>query len=235
MMVVPAIDLLGDEAVRLAQGDFTRVTLRAGDHVELAARFAAAGAPLLHVVDLDGARDGRVRPDLVDRIVEAAAPVPVQASGGIRSLADAHALLAAGAARVVAGTAAFRSPSLLAALVEELGEHLVVAVDIRDGRVAVAGWTETAEPRGGEAAAMLAEAGVRRLLCTATARDGTLAGPDLELVAELVDRSGLPVLAAGGVGSEADLDALQALGVEAAIVGRALLSGTLPLSVVGYR
>ena len=235
MMVVPAIDLLGDEAVRLAQGDFSRVTLRAGDPAELAARFAAAGAPLLHVVDLDGARHGRMRLDLVRRIVEAAAPVPVQASGGIRSLADAQALLAAGAARVVVGTAAFRSPSLLAALVEELGERLVVAVDIRDGRVTVAGWTETADAGGGEAAAMLAEAGVPRLLCTATARDGTLAGPDLELVAELVGRSGLPVLAAGGVGSEADLDALEGLGVEAAIVGRALLSGTLPLSVVGYR
>jgi phosphoribosylformimino-5-aminoimidazole carboxamide ribotide isomerase len=234
MLVIPAIDLLGDEAVRLEQGDVDRVVLRERDPLALAARLAAAGAPLLHVVDLDGARAGSVRPNLVARIVAAAGPAAVQASGGIRSLADAEALLEAGVSRVVVGTAAFGSRAVLAELVEALGARLVVAVDVRDGRVAVAGWTESTGLPAGEAAAMLAAEGVERLLCTATARDGTLAGPDLDLVGEVLARSGLPVLAAGGVGSEADLDALAALGVEGAVVGRALLSGAVPLSVLGY-
>jgi phosphoribosylformimino-5-aminoimidazole carboxamide ribotide isomerase len=233
MLVIPAIDLLGDEAVRLEQGDPGRVVLRERDPGALATRFAAAGAPLLHVVDLDGARTGSVRTEPIARLVAAAEPAAVQASGGIRSLADAEALLDAGATRVVVGTAAFGGPAVLAELVEALGERLVVAVDVRDGHAAVAGWAESTGIPAGEAAAMLAAAGVERLLCTATARDGTLAGPDLDLVAEVLERSGLPVLAAGGVAGEADLDALAGLGVEGAIVGRALLSGAVPLSALG--
>jgi phosphoribosylformimino-5-aminoimidazole carboxamide ribonucleotide (ProFAR) isomerase len=113
-LVVPAVDLLGDEAVRLERGDFGRVALRAGDPADLVARFASAGAALIHVVDLDGARYGRIRPELVARLVSSAAGIPVQASGGIRTLADAEAMLEAGAARVVVGTAS-SSPSMLAA------------------------------------------------------------------------------------------------------------------------
>ena len=235
MLVIPAIDLLGDEAVRLEQGDYARVVIRGRDPVELAASFAAAGAPLLHVVDLDGARSGRVRPDLVAGVAAAAAPVSVQASGGIRSVADAVALLDAGADRVVVGTAAFGTPTLLRDLVDALGARLAVAIDVRDGKVAVSGWAESTGLSPGDAAARLADAGIERLLCTAADRDGTLAGPDVELLAEVLERSGLPVLAAGGVARVADLDALAAVGAEGAVVGRALLSGALPLSVLGYR
>ena len=231
MLVIPAVDVLGTQAVRLERGDFQRVVFRDHDPEALASRLATFGPPLLHLVDLAGARDGRIRPELVSRIAAAAAPVPVQASGGIRSLADARALLDAGAARVVVGTAAFGDGGVLAELVEALGERLVVAVDVRDGLVTVSGWGGATGVRAADAAARLAAAGVPRLLCTATARDGTLAGPDLELVAEVLERSGLPVLAAGGVRSEADLDALAALGVEGAIVGRAAL-GAIPLSAL---
>src|SRR6059036_3876603 len=139
LFVIPAVDVLGDEAVRLEQGDYDRVSTRAGGPVELVARLAALRPPLLHLVDLDGARSGRVRPELVARAVEAANGVPVQASGGIRSVADAEALLEAGAARVVVGTAAWAA---LEEFVTALGDRLVVAIDVRDGAVAVAGWTE---------------------------------------------------------------------------------------------
>jgi phosphoribosylformimino-5-aminoimidazole carboxamide ribotide isomerase len=227
--LIPAVDVVGAEAVRLRQGDFSEVVARAGDPVELVARFAAARPPLVHVVDLDGARSGRIRPELVGALAAAASPTPVQASGGIRSLADAQALLDVGAARVVAGTAALDSPRALVELAAAFEERLVVALDARDGRVAVAGWSRVTELAPDEFAERCAEAGVRRLLCTAIERDGTLAGPDLDLLGRVRERSGLPVLAAGGIRSQEDVDALAALGLEGAVVGRALLEGTITL------
>jgi phosphoribosylformimino-5-aminoimidazole carboxamide ribotide isomerase len=215
--------------VRLRQGAFDDVVARAGDPAELVTRFAAGRPPFVHVVDLDGARAGRIRPELVGRLAAAAAPTPVQASGGIRSLDDASALLAAGAARVVVGTAALESPRTLAELAAAFEERLVVAVDARGGRVAVAGWSRVTELAPDEFAERCAEAGVRRLLCTAIDRDGTMAGPDLALLERVRDRSGLPVLAAGGVRSDEDVEALAALGLEGAVVGRAALEGTVTL------
>jgi phosphoribosylformimino-5-aminoimidazole carboxamide ribotide isomerase len=230
--VVPAVDLLGGEAVRLEQGAFDRITVRAGDPEALVARFAAARPALIHLVDLEGARSGRVRPDVIARLVEAAAGIPVQASGGIRSVPDAEALLAAGASRVVVGTAAFAGPDALEQFAGPLGERLVVAVDARDGRVAVAGWERAAGISVEAAAERCAAAGVPRLLCTAVERDGTMSGPDLKLLALVRERSGLPVLAAGGIRSEADLAELAELGLEGAIVGRALLEGRIPLTAL---
>lgn len=230
--VIPALDLLGEGAVSLEQGDFGRVRARS-DPFELVERFVTAGARFLHVVDLDGARNGRLRPRLIARLAHAASPAAVQASGGIRSLADAEELLEAGAARVVVGTAAFADPGALERYATALGDRLVVAVDARDGRLALAGWLRTTDLAAGDAAALCADAGVTRILCTAIARDGTLAGPDLDLLRVVRDRSRLPVVAAGGIGSEADLDAVRQAGCEGAIVGRAILEGAVPLSVLG--
>jgi phosphoribosylformimino-5-aminoimidazole carboxamide ribotide isomerase len=227
LLVIPAVDVLGEEAVRLEQGDYDRVSLRAGSPLELVARFAAERPAMLHLVDLDGARTGRVRPELVARAVAAANGVPLQASGGIRSPADAEALLEAGAARVVVGTAAWTA---LPAFVGALGERLVVAIDVREGAVAIAGWERSTALTAEDAAERCAAAGVARVLCTAIERDGTLAGPDLELLGRVKEHVRAPVLAAGGIRSEADLDALAAIGVEGAVVGRALLDGSLPLS-----
>jgi phosphoribosylformimino-5-aminoimidazole carboxamide ribotide isomerase len=230
--VLPAVDLLGREAVRLERGAFDRVALRAGDPEALVARFAAARPALIHVVDLEGARSGRVRPGVVAQLVAAAAGVPVQASGGIRSLADAEALFAAGAARVVVGTAAFSEPGALERYVSAFGDRLVIAVDAKGGQVAIAGWERTAGVSAEEAAERCAAAGAARLLCTAVERDGTMSGPDLELLGRVQRQAGLPVLAAGGIRSERDLADLARLGLEGAIVGRALLEGRIPLSML---
>jgi phosphoribosylformimino-5-aminoimidazole carboxamide ribotide isomerase len=230
--VVPAVDLLGEDAVRLEQGAFDRVVAREADPLALVRRFAAAGARRIHVVDLDGARSGRLRPGLIGRIAAAAAPARVQASGGVRAVADARALLEAGAERVVVGTAAFAEPRTLELLVAELGERLVVAIDVRAGRVLARGWRARTPLTVEEALERCVAAGVPRLLCTAVERDGTLAGPDLGLLARVVEHSGLPVLAAGGVRSEADLAALAEVGCAGAIVGRALLEGGVPLRAV---
>jgi phosphoribosylformimino-5-aminoimidazole carboxamide ribotide isomerase len=212
--VLPAVDVLGTEAVRLKRGDYDDVVERADDPVALARRWAGAGARRIHLVDLDGARSGRVRPELVAAV--AAVGLPVQASGGIRSFGDAQALLAAGADRVVVGTAAWPDPSPWLAL----GDALVLALDVRDGAVRTAGWTESS---GLAFADALERAAGSRVLVTAIDRDGTLAGPDLALV-EQAAAAGLRVLAAGGVRSPADVAALARAGAEAAIVGRALLA-----------
>jgi len=217
--VIPAVDVLGTGAVRLRQGDYDDVVEQPGDPVALARAFAAAGAGRIHLVDLDGARSGRVRPELVREVAAVVAPARVQASGGIRSPADARSLLAAGAERVVVGTAAFPDPAPWAA---ELGDRLVVALDVRDGRIRTAGWTQSGLPLD-DALARCREARVERILCTAIDRDGTLSGPDLALV-ETVAQAGAAVLAAGGIRSPTDVAALARAGAEAAVVGRALLA-----------
>jgi phosphoribosylformimino-5-aminoimidazole carboxamide ribotide isomerase len=224
MEVIPAIDLLGREAVRLEQGDYARVS-QYGEPAALATKFAAGGARWIHVVDLDGARAGLIRPVVVSALVHASQPASVQASGGIRSVGDAETLVRAGASRVVVGTAAW---TLLDELVASLGERLVVALDVRDGVVRTRGWTEEGLALD-EAIDRCVLAGVSRLLCTAIERDGTLNGPDVELLGRVVERSGLPVLAAGGIRSDEDIDALEQAGAEGAIVGRALLEARLEL------
>jgi len=211
--VIPAVDVLGTDAVRLEQGDYESVVAQGGDPVGLARRWVEAGARRIHLVDLDGARSGRVRPELVRTVAEIG--VPVQASGGIRSLDDARALLDAGADRVVVGTAAWPDPQPWF----ELGDALVLALDVRDGELRAAGWTVGTGLRYEDA---LARSLGRRLLVTAIDRDGTLSGPDLALVRQAVEAGGR-VLAAGGIRSTDDVAALAVAGAEAAIVGRALL------------
>jgi len=217
--LIPAVDVLGEGAVRLHQGEYDAVVERAGDPVALARAFAEAGAGRIHLVDLDGARSGRVRPELVGSVAAAVSPALLQASGGIRSIADAWALLEAGADRVVVGTAAFPDPAPWA----ELGERVAVALDVRDGQVRTAGWTEGAGLSLDEAAERCVNAGIARVLCTAIDRDGTLAGPDLDLVGRVAG-TGLRVLAAGGIRSPGDVSALAGAGAEAAVVGRALVT-----------
>ena len=188
------------------------------------------GSPFIHVVDLEGARSGVLRPE-TSAGCRRGRSVPVQASGGIRSRADAERLLDSGAARVVVGTAAFASVDALAGFAE-LADRLVVAVDVRGGEVAVGGWETSAGLQVAEAVRRCVSAGIRRLLCTAIDRDGTLAGPDLGLLGQVTRASRIPILAAGGIRSEADLAALAALPVEGAIVGRALLEGRIPLEAL---
>jgi phosphoribosylformimino-5-aminoimidazole carboxamide ribotide isomerase len=216
--------VLEGRAVRLEQGDFERIAREAGDPVVLTRRFAAARPPFLHAVALDAARDGVVLLELARELAAAAAPVPLQLGGGVRVPDDAAALAEVGVARVIVGTAALeQGPERY---VEVLGERLVVAVDVVEGEVRTHGWTS-----GGSSADDFVDrcraAGVARILYTAVDRDGTLGGPDLALLERVVARFGGPVLAAGGIRSQADLAALERIGLEGAVVGRALLDGVL--------
>ena len=222
--VIPAIDVLEGRCVRLSEGRREHVTIEGGDPVAAAARFAAEGARWLHVVDLDGAFSGRRTPGLVERL--AGAGVPLQIGGGLRDADAVESALAAGAARVMVGTAALNEVETLAA---EFGDKLVVAIDARDSRVVADGWTTESEVTAAEFARRCATAGVTRLLATSTRRDGSLAGPDLPLLASVLEAD-LPVLAAGGIASLDDLGHLRDLGCEGAVVGSALWSGRFSLA-----
>ena len=225
--ILPAVDVLDGRAVRLHEGVRDRVTIEGGDPVALARRFVGEGARRLHLVDLDGAFEGRPADGLLERIARVAEPVPVQVGGGYRTLDSIDSALATGADRVMVGTAAL-SPDFLTSAAVSFGERLVVAVDARDGHVAIEGWTRSAGISAAELALRCAEAGVHRLLVTGTRRDGSLAGPDLELLAGVLP-CGLPVLAAGGIASLDDLRALRDLGCEGAVVGSALWRGAFTL------
>jgi phosphoribosylformimino-5-aminoimidazole carboxamide ribotide isomerase len=232
VILLPAIDIRDRRAVRLVQGDYERERAFDDDPVEAARRWAAQGARALHVVDLDGARSGR--PENLD-LVEAIASevgVPIEVGGGLRDAEAVEAALAAGAERVVLGTAAIADPALVAALVTEHGgSRVVVAADSRGGRVAVEGWERESALEAEELIAELGERGVGTFLFTPVEVDGTLAGPavdDLCRVADAAARAGAALVYSGGVGEVADLVALAELGLpalEGVVVGRALYEG----------
>ena len=226
-VVYPAIDVLEGRVVRLRRGERDRITVEGGDPAEAAGRFRDQGASWLHLVDLDGAFSGRPSLELVGAI--AAAGVPLQVGGGYRDLGAVRAALDAGAARVLVGTAAL-DPSLLRRAVRSFGDRLAVAIDVRDGRVAVEGWTRAADVEPAELARACRSAGVARLLVTSTQRDGTLAGPDLALLADVLAAAELPVIAAGGIASLDDLRAVRAAGCEGAVAGSALWRGRFTLA-----
>ena len=222
------MDVLDGRAVRLLRGDYDRVEVEAGDPLGLVQRAAAASPPLVHVVALGAARDGGAPVELARAVVAAAAPVPVQLGGGVRSVADAVALAEAGVTRVMIGTAAF-GPVPLESFAAALGERLVVAVDVAGGVVRTAGWRESSGLTAAEALARCSAAGVRNVLCTAIDRDGTRSGPDLELLEEVRGDFDGAVLAAGGIRDVADVEAVRALGLDGVVVGRAWLDGAVAL------
>ncbi len=227
MILYPAIDIRGGQAVRLLQGDYARETAYDADPVDAAGRWAGEGAQFLHVVDLDGARAGEPRNLDAVRRIAAAVESPIQVGGGLRDAASVAAVLEAGAARVVIGTAALRDPAFLEAALSEHGERIVVSVDAREGKVSLSGWTESSDVDVADAVADLGARGVRRFLCTAIEVDGTMAGPALDELRRIAAGTDAEVIASGGVGTIADLQALAELGaatpnLEGAIVGRAL-------------
>ena len=234
MELIPAIDLLGGKVVRLAQGDYDRVTDYGDDPVAVARGWVEQGATRLHLVDLEAAREGtRSQAAIIERIVDAV-KIPCQVAGGIRDASIASGLLEAGVDRVVLGTAFIRDPALARTLVTHWGSsHIVAAVDVRDGHAVGDGWTTraTAAPAM-ELVGRLRAAGIAWFAVTAIARDGLLTGPDLTLLAQAGETAGGSerIIASAGVSSLADIRALASAGYGGAILGRALYEGRLDLA-----
>lgn len=232
MDVIPAIDLLEGRCVRLYQGDYGQAQTFDENPVEVARQWAAEGASLLHVVDLDGARAGHpVNLSAIEAIVRAV-DVPVQVGGGLRDRTSVATLLKRGVQRVILGTVAVEQPDLVNQLCQEFPERIVVGIDARNGRVATRGWLETSEVAATDLAEGMASSGIAAIIYTDIHRDGTLQGPNLESLRELASRVTIPVIASGGISSVTDLLSLLALepvGVTGAIVGRALYTGDISL------
>lgn len=233
MELWPAIDLRGGKCVRLLQGDYDRETIFGEDPVAMARGFVTAGARRLHIVDLDGAKDGvPMQAELVGRMV-AAAGVPCQLGGGIRSLETVGRYLAAGVDRVVVGSVAIESPELLTEMAAAFPGRIVLGLDARDGRVAVRGWLETSPLEALDVARRHAGLPLAAIVFTDIATDGMLSGPNLPALAAMVRAVPLPIVASGGIASSADIRHVAATGAAGCIVGRALYEGavTLPAAV----
>ncbi len=231
MEVIPAIDIRGGRCVRLLQGDYRAETVFSEDPAGVARRWEEAGARRIHVVDLDGAREGAQRNSATIAAIVSAVEVPVQVGGGIRTLETAQTLLSAGVDRIIVGTAAVEDPALVQRMVSELGqESLVVAVDARDGHVAVSGWTQESEIVATDLIRMMVEQGVGRIMYTDISRDGTLSEPNFTAIESIVRGSTANFIAAGGVSSVDHVRRFATMGVEAVVVGIALYTGDVDLS-----
>jgi phosphoribosylformimino-5-aminoimidazole carboxamide ribotide isomerase len=225
VLLYPAIDILEGRAVRLRRGHFDDVTTYYDDPVEAARAWIAEGARALHVVDLDGARGGApVNLEAVARIC-ALSEVPVQLGGGLRDEASVGAAFTAGVERAIVGTAAYKDPAFLDAVVAAHGERVAVAVDVRDGRVSAAGWTEALDMTAEQVIERLGAQGVETVIYTDVDRDGMLEGPDVERIRSLAGLVGGAMLYSGGIGSVGDLRELRETGVVGVISGKALFEG----------
>ena len=231
MEVIPAVDIKGGRCVRLYQGDYGRETVYSDSPVDVAVHWVELGASRIHVVDLDAAKAGAPINHETAGAIAAAVPVPVQLGGGVRSLETAMHAATLGISRVIIGTAAARDMDLVLSVCEALGpERVVVSIDARDGYVALSGWTETTGLRVQEMLDGLGATGVRRFIYTDIARDGTLTEPSWEEIVKVHEATGLMMIVAGGVSSVEHLLRLREIGVEAAIVGKAVYTGDIDLS-----
>lgn len=230
MLVIPAIDLRGGRCVRLRQGDYGQETVFGDDPVAMARRWVDQGARHLHLVDLDGAREGRpVNQESIEAIVKSAS-VPCELGGGLREEAHIQAALGWGVERVVIGTRALKSPDWFAEMCGKFPGKLLLGLDAKQGRVATDGWLEVSESRAVDVARRFQHLPLAGLIYTDISRDGMLAGPNLEAIAEVVTAVSQPVIASGGVTTLEDVRRLAHVPVSGCIIGRALYEGTLKLA-----
>ena len=230
MEVIPAIDLRGGRCVRLYQGDYAQETVFSDDPAQVARRWQDRGAPRIHVVDLDGARSGQQANRDAIASIAAAVRIPLQVGGGVRTIEDAEALTALGVQRFVLGTAAVRDPDLVARLCQQFGgQRIVVAVDARNGQVAIEGWLENTAVTATDLVRDMTALGVPRFLYTDISRDGTLSQPNFDSLTQMLNNTPSAILASGGISRLEHLSRLSQLGAEGAILGRALYTGDIDL------
>ncbi|NLZ48147.1 MAG: 1-(5-phosphoribosyl)-5-[(5-phosphoribosylamino)methylideneamino]imidazole-4-carboxamide isomerase [Clostridiales bacterium] len=230
MIIIPAIDIRQGKCVRLYQGDFSKPTKVAEDPVEVAEKFQETGAQYIHMVDLDGALEGRtVNEDIIINVVSRV-KVPVELGGGIRDLRTIDRLINKGISRVILGSVALKNTQMVMEAVKEFGQHIAVGIDAKNGKVSIEGWLNTSNVNYIDFALKMEDIGVDNIIFTDISRDGTLKGPNLEQLQALKEKVSCKVTASGGIKDLEDIKALKAMELYGAITGKAIYDGTLSLA-----
>ena len=230
MEIIPAIDLRNGKCVRLYQGDYDKETVFSENPVSVALRWQSEGARRLHIVDLDGAAKGEpVNLETIEDII-AAIDTPIEVGGGIRSLETIKQLLDSRVGRVILGTVAVEKPELVREACRRFDEQIIVSIDAKDRLVATRGWLQKSQVTASELANRMADLGVKRFIYTDISRDGTLTSPNFEAIEEFLEQVCVPIIAAGGISSVYHLTRLAELGVEGAVVGKAIYTGDIILA-----
>ena len=230
MIIFPAIDLYDKKAVRLYKGDYNQMTVYSENPLEVAKSFKAAGAEYIHMVDLEGAKDGTTPNFEVVAAVAKESGLKVEIGGGIRNEETVKKYIDAGVMRVILGTAALNDPEFLESVCKKYGEKIAVGADLKDGQVAVKGWLETSDVSGMDFLEKMQALGVKTVICTDISRDGAMRGTNRELYRELSEKFTMDIVASGGVSTIDDIKALRAMNLYGAIVGKAIYTGDIDLS-----
>lgn len=229
MRIYPAIDIKNGKCVRLRQGNFDDMTVYNDNPVEVAKEWIKNGASYIHLVDLDGAREGSgVNSDIIKEIANLS-DVPVQTGGGIRTIEDIENKLALGVRRVILGTVAVKNPEIVKEAVEKFGDEIAVGIDAKNGMVAVSGWEEVSEVSAVDLCVKMRDYGVKTIIYTDISKDGMMSGPNIEATKEIVDATGIDIIASGGVSGMNDLENVDKINAHGAIIGKALYTGAISL------
>lgn len=232
MQIYPAIDIIDGKAVRLSQGKFDDVTVFNENPVEAAGNWVNSGATYIHLVDLDGARYGKSFVIDIIKNIKKAYGIPVQTGGGVRTMEDIDIRINAGADRIIIGTAAVKNPELVKSAVEKYGDKIAVGVDAKNGMVAISGWEEVSDISAVDLCLKMKAYGVKTVIYTDISKDGMMSGPNIESTKELIDKTGLDVIASGGVSHIKDIENVSKINAAGVIIGKALYNGALDLKEV---
>ena len=232
MKIYPAIDIIGRKAVRLAQGSFEEVTTFNESPLQVAEEFVKSGSRYIHIVDLDGARYGKsFILDIIEEIKERF-NVKIETGGGVRSIEDIERRILAGADRVILGTVAVKKPELVEIAVKKYGEKIAVGIDARDGIVAISGWEEASGVTALDLCLKMKKIGIKTIIYTDISKDGMMSGPNIKATKELIEKTGLNIIASGGVSSKADVEKVKNINASGVIIGKALYNGAINLEEV---
>ena len=232
MQIYPAIDIIDGKAVRLTQGSFDNVQVFNDDPVAAAEKWVKKGATYIHLVDLDGARYGKSFVIDIIKNIKMAFDIPIETGGGVRTMQDIDERIEAGASRVIIGTAAVKSPWLVEDAVKRYGTKIALGVDAKNGMAAISGWEEVSEISAAELCLKMKAYGVKDVIYTDISKDGMMSGPNIEATKELIEKTGMNIIASGGVSTMKDLENVQSIGAAGVIIGKALFNGALDLEEV---
>ncbi len=229
MLILPAIDLRNGKCVRLYQGKFERSEIVGEDPVKVALSFKKAGSEYIHMVDLDGALDGKIKnAETISKVVKAS-QVPVELGGGIRNLNTVEKLVQLGISRIILGTAALNDPGFVKEAVKKYGKKIAVGIDAKDGKVAINGWMNISTVKYTDFAKQMEDIGVETIIFTDISKDGTLGGPNLEQLSRIQDAVSCKIIASGGIKNIEDLQSINKMGIYGAITGKAIYAGNINL------